>query len=50
MNRVTHIIICLSHGYMEYVRGVAKWDADLRMMLQPSYYSRTVDYSEIVWC
>jgi len=48
--RVNHIIACFSHAYLEYVQGIAKWDTDLRMYLRPSLYSRTVDYSEIVWC
>lgn len=46
--KVHHIIVPLSHGYMEYVETDAVYSAEAGGMIHPSHYSRTVDYSQVV--
>ena len=45
---VHHIIVPLSHGYMEYVETDPQWSNEACAMIHPSHYSRTVDYKDVV--
>lgn len=43
-----HIIVPLSHGYMEYIERAPYYSESAGGMIHPSIYSRTVDYSQVV--
>jgi hypothetical protein len=45
--RVHHVIVCLSHGYMEYIETSPVYSREAGCMIHPSRYSRTVDYKDV---
>ena len=42
-----HIIVPLSHGYMEYIEAKPFYSSAIGAMVHPSVYVRTVDYSDV---
>lgn len=44
---VHHIIVPLSHGYMEYVETTPVYSRETGGMIHPSRYVATVDYSQV---
>lgn len=46
-NGIHHVIVPLSHGYMEYVELPATYSREAGGMIHPSRYVQTVDYSQV---